>query len=326
MGTGRCMVMTAPMAVAHLDGILRPVADRMAGLGLGVVPVSIGPGRVASTASSPFDLLRARQTLLEEGRHADRALTLRRVATRRGEGEAVAHVPSEGLSGSAAARSRRYAGPMERAITGYHRDDVGDWVAELSCGHGQHVRHRPPFQLRAWALEAGGRAGRLGTPLDCPLCDQAELPDGLRLLRSSPEWDEHTMPRGLLRAHRTARGTWGRITVREGRLRFVARTEPELVVVVGPESVQAIPPEVEHQARPLGPVRFSIDFLSVLWRGPSIATRESEPSGARGDVAKQRVPDAGGEPACWAHLLCPGCGAVLDGGSHLERCRSAAHP
>ena len=37
---------------------------------------------------------------------------------------------------------------MKRAIVGYHRDDVGDWVAELECGHAQHVRHDPPWQLR----------------------------------------------------------------------------------------------------------------------------------------------------------------------------------
>ena len=62
---------------------------------------------------------------------------------------------------------------MRRAIVGYHLDAAGDWVAELSCGHGQHVRHRPPFQLREWVLEESGRAVRLGTPLECPWCDPA---------------------------------------------------------------------------------------------------------------------------------------------------------
>ena len=31
-------------------------------------------------------------------------------------------------------------------------------------------------------------------------------------------------------------------------------------------------------------------------------------------------PDEGGEQACWAGLLCPECGAVLDGGPHREGC------
>ena len=26
---------------------------------------------------------------------------------------------------------------MKRKISGFHRDDVGDWVAELECGHYQ---------------------------------------------------------------------------------------------------------------------------------------------------------------------------------------------
>src|SRR5579884_624757 len=63
---------------------------------------------------------------------------------------------------------------MQRVIVGYHLDEVGDWVAHLSCGHRQHVRHRPPFQLRAWVVDEEGRRSRLGAPLECPLCDRGE--------------------------------------------------------------------------------------------------------------------------------------------------------
>jgi hypothetical protein len=31
-----------------------------------------------------------------------------------------------------------------RKIVGFHRDDLGDWVADLECGHAQHLRHNPP--------------------------------------------------------------------------------------------------------------------------------------------------------------------------------------
>jgi tellurite methyltransferase len=152
---------------------------------------------------------------------------------------------------------------VERAITGFRRDDEGDWVAELSCGHNQHVRHRPPFQSYPWVVQDKGRHERLGTLLECPLCDRAELPEDVRLVRSSPEWDERTMPAALLHAHRVGAGTWGRIVVHDGRLRFVASTRPALEVELGPRSTQAIPPEVDHEVRPLGPVRFVIDFLTV---------------------------------------------------------------
>ena len=138
---------------------------------------------------------------------------------------------------------------MERPIVGYHRDVEGDWVAELGCGHGQHVRHQPPFRLRPWVLDADGRASRLGAPLDCPLCDRAELPEGLRHVRTTPEWDEHTVPPALRRAHRVAAGTWGRIAVHEGRLRFLADTAPVIDVVVGAGSVQAIPPAAHPKQR-----------------------------------------------------------------------------
>ena len=37
---------------------------------------------------------------------------------------------------------------MLRPIDGFHQDEEGHWVAELRCGHGQHVRHAPPFWQR----------------------------------------------------------------------------------------------------------------------------------------------------------------------------------
>jgi tellurite resistance-related uncharacterized protein len=213
---------------------------------------------------------------------------------------------------------------VQRAISGYHRDEEGDWVAELSCGHGQHIRHRPPFQLREWVLETESRALRLGTPLNCPLCDRAELPDGLALVRSSQEWDEHTMPAGLFRAHRIAAGTWGRINVRHGQLHFVAQTEPALDRVLGPGSFQAIPPEVRHEVQPLGAVRFSIDFLSGCGSDQMEATAAEEPGDTDGGVRARGGMEEGGEPACWAHLLCPECGTVLDGAPHVQGCQSTA--
>ena len=63
---------------------------------------------------------------------------------------------------------------MQRAIIGFHQDEAGDWVADLACGHRQHVRHRPPWTLRPWVLTPEGRAGRIGVSLDCLLCDPVE--------------------------------------------------------------------------------------------------------------------------------------------------------
>jgi len=64
-------------------------------------------------------------------------------------------------------------GPAEsvaRSITGYHLDAQEDWVAELACGHFQHVRHHPPQMDRAWVTQEAGRAAHLGTLLPCKKC------------------------------------------------------------------------------------------------------------------------------------------------------------
>lgn len=151
---------------------------------------------------------------------------------------------------------------MKQAITGFHRDDEGDWVAELSCGHNQHVRHNPPFMQRPWVTSEAGRAGRLGVLLPCPLCDRAEFPEAVRLVRTSPEWDELTLPPGLRRAHQLATATWGRLVVHEGTLRF--SMDGALSVELRPGSpAQVIPPGIPHEVEPLGHVRLSIDFFTV---------------------------------------------------------------
>jgi hypothetical protein len=61
-----------------------------------------------------------------------------------------------------------------RTITGFHHDELGDWVAELSCGHGQHVRHRPPWEMRPWVTTEDGRQEHLTTVLFCTKCETTE--------------------------------------------------------------------------------------------------------------------------------------------------------
>ena len=61
---------------------------------------------------------------------------------------------------------------MQISIVGFHLDTEGHWVADLACGHGQHVRHDPPWMQRSWVLTEQGRAGRLGTKLECKQCDK----------------------------------------------------------------------------------------------------------------------------------------------------------
>jgi hypothetical protein len=74
-------------------------------------------------------------------------------------------------------RYQQIEAPMQQAIVGYHRDAEQHWVAELACGHHQHVRHQPPWMNRAWVLTAEGRAAMLGHRLECKKCDEGAAAD-----------------------------------------------------------------------------------------------------------------------------------------------------
>jgi hypothetical protein len=62
---------------------------------------------------------------------------------------------------------------MKQPITGFHLDSESHWVADLACGHRQHMRHTPPWMDRPWVLTEEGRRSRLGVELECKRCDDA---------------------------------------------------------------------------------------------------------------------------------------------------------
>jgi Protein of unknown function (DUF3565) len=61
---------------------------------------------------------------------------------------------------------------VKRKIVGFHQDEESHWVADLECGHGQHVRHNPPWMARPWVTTPQGRQSRLGAILECKKCDE----------------------------------------------------------------------------------------------------------------------------------------------------------
>ena len=61
---------------------------------------------------------------------------------------------------------------MQQAIIGFHLDEEGHWVADLACGHAQHVRHNPPWQNLPWVITEQGRKEKLGVILECKKCDE----------------------------------------------------------------------------------------------------------------------------------------------------------
>lgn len=150
---------------------------------------------------------------------------------------------------------------MIRTIEGFHLDDLGEWVAELSCLHNQHVRHQPPFWDRPWVLTESGRAQRTGTAIDCALCDRAELPVGLEVVRTAGPFDQTTLPAALQRDHHVADHTWAVLHVIEGAITFEMATSPPTTTRLEPGDRQPIPPSVAHRVVLTGPVRLEIDFL-----------------------------------------------------------------
>lgn len=150
---------------------------------------------------------------------------------------------------------------MVRRIAGFHQDDEGAWVAELSCLHGQHIRHRPPFQNRPWVLTDAGRQEHAGTDIDCPLCDRAELPAGLTVTRTAGPFDQDTIPPALRHDHVVGDGRWGCLRVVEGGVGFEMATDPPLERRLGAGDRQAIPPGVAHHLVVDGPAVVAVDFL-----------------------------------------------------------------
>lgn len=68
---------------------------------------------------------------------------------------------------------------MNQPIARFHLDIENDWVAELACGHFQHVRHKPPWIQRPWVVTEEGRESMVGELLDCKKCDSGAPPDSL---------------------------------------------------------------------------------------------------------------------------------------------------
>ncbi|MCK5902242.1 MAG: DUF3565 domain-containing protein [Cocleimonas sp.] len=61
---------------------------------------------------------------------------------------------------------------MKQPICAYHQDKFKDWVAELVCGHYQHIRHNPPWIERPWVMTQSGRVAKLGHCLECKKCNE----------------------------------------------------------------------------------------------------------------------------------------------------------
>lgn len=86
------------------------------------------------------------------------------------------------------------------------------------------------------------------------------LPKSVLNYASTPVFTEKNIPEMLQESHRTKANTWARIVVCEGLLLFCV-LEPEVcTTTLEPGVAGIVEPEVAHYVRPMGKVRFHIEF------------------------------------------------------------------
>lgn len=91
----------------------------------------------------------------------------------------------------------------------------------------------------------------------------AALDPPRRPYRISPVFTETTVPPGLLRSHRTARGVWALVRVMDGRLLYRV-LDPYAERVLDPQSAPGlVEPDVPHEVGLLGAVRFQVEFYRL---------------------------------------------------------------
>ena len=89
------------------------------------------------------------------------------------------------------------------------------------------------------------------------------LPSDVQAYSRTPEYTELTVPKGLLKDHRTKPGVWGRIVVEAGSLHYhMGETGEE--IELSPQLDGVVEPEAVHHVSPHGRVRFWVEFLKQV--------------------------------------------------------------
>ncbi|MEM7361068.1 MAG: DUF1971 domain-containing protein [Pseudomonadota bacterium] len=86
------------------------------------------------------------------------------------------------------------------------------------------------------------------------------LPENVTAYKRTPSFTTDTVPKGLLRAHKTKAGTWGKINVERGKLLYRI-LEPEIEeVLLSDQRYGVVEPTVLHEVAPQGEVEFYVEF------------------------------------------------------------------
>ncbi len=86
------------------------------------------------------------------------------------------------------------------------------------------------------------------------------LPDNVAPYKKTPEFTELTVPKGLLKSHQTKENVWGKIVILEGHLEYTI-LEPALEVIELSQFIHGVvEPTIRHHIKPMGKVRFYVEF------------------------------------------------------------------
>jgi len=80
--------------------------------------------------------------------------------------------------------------------------------------------------------------------------------------RSTPVFDQDTLPGPLRACHSTKAGVWGVIRVLEGELQLTY-LEPESAVLLTPGNPGLVLPRQPHFVTPQGPMKMQVDFFDA---------------------------------------------------------------
>lgn len=81
--------------------------------------------------------------------------------------------------------------------------------------------------------------------------------------RSTPIFDQDSLPKALRLRHDTKEGVWGLIRVLEGRVRLTY-LDPLSEIILTPDNPGLVLPQQPHFVQPLGLMKMQVDFYDQV--------------------------------------------------------------
>lgn len=87
-----------------------------------------------------------------------------------------------------------------------------------------------------------------------------EIPVNVTSYKKTPEFDESSIPKGLLKAHQTKEGVWGKIILTKGKLEYKINGAESVIVILDKNNHGVVEPAILHEVKAIGDVKFYVEF------------------------------------------------------------------